>query len=332
MTAIERIWYGNNVLTVLLLPLSWVFGSVARRRRQTYLDQVAANTIWRPPVPVIVVGNISVGGTGKTPVVIALLEYLQSLGYQPGVVARGYGAKPDTVPLLLQADTPASQCGDEPLLVHRRTGCPVVIDPDRPRAVRHLLQHCACDVIISDDGMQHYALYRDIELAVVDTERGLGNRHYLPAGPLREAPERLATVDAVLLNGGGELAGVPDAFGFTLQATSCFQLTTGQRLQPEALGQQEPMHALAGIGNPARFFSTLTSLGFEIIPHEFPDHFAYARQDIDYKDNKNIIMTEKDAVKCVGIADDRHWYLAVNAVFGEAFLSWLQQRLQAVSR
>ena len=180
MTAIERIWYGNNVVTALLLPA--VLGIWQRCSAQ-------APDLPRPgcgqhylaaPVPVIVVGNISVGGTGKTPVVIALLEYLKSLGYQPGVVARGYGAKPDSVPLLLRSDTPATQCGDEPLLVHRRTGAPVVIDPDRPRAVRHLLQHCACDVIISDDGMQHYALYRDIELAVVNTERGLGNRSICP--------------------------------------------------------------------------------------------------------------------------------------------------------
>lgn len=332
MAVIERIWYGHNLLTSLLLPVSWVFGAVARRRRRAYLDQLATNTIWKPPVPIIVVGNISVGGTGKTPVVIAVVEFLQGLGYQPGVVARGYGGKPASVPLLLQSDTPAAACGDEPLLLHRRTGCPVVIDPDRPRAVRHLLQISNCDVIVSDDGMQHYALYRDIELTVVDGERGFGNGHYLPAGPLREAPERLATVDAVVLNGGGELAGVSNAYGFRLEPSHLFQLTSGRSEPIDTLDQRTPVHALAGIGNPGRFFDTLTGLGFDIIPHAFPDHFAYTRQDIDFNDAKIILMTEKDAVKCTEIADERHWCLAVNAVFGDDFLPWLEQRLQAVMR
>jgi tetraacyldisaccharide 4'-kinase len=332
MALIERIWYGRNKLSSALLPLSWVFGQVARRRRNAYLEKLAANAIWRPPVPVIVVGNISVGGTGKTPVVIAIVEFLQRLGYQPGVVARGYGGKPDTVPLMLQSDTSAAACGDEPLLLQRRTGCPVVIDPDRPRAVRHLLQHSDCDVVVSDDGMQHYALYRDIELAVVDSGRGLGNGHYLPAGPLREAPERLTTVDAVLLNGGGELTGLANTHGFRLEAARFFQLSSGRSEPVATFNRRAPVHALAGIGNPSRFFDTLEQLGFDIIPHAFPDHHAYTRQDIDFDDDKTIVMTEKDAVKCNGMADQRHWYLAVNAVFGDDFLLGLEQRLQAIKR
>ncbi len=332
MALIERIWYGRNKLSSALLPLSWVFGQIARRRRNAYLEKLAANAIWCPPVPVIVVGNISVGGTGKTPVVIAIVEFLQSFGYRPGVVARGYGGKPDSVPLMLQSDTPATACGDEPLLLHRRTGCPVVIDPDRPRAVRHLLEHSDCDVVVSDDGMQHYALYRDIELAVVDSERGLGNGHYLPAGPLREAPERLTTVDAVLLNGGGELTGVAGTHGFTLEPSSLFQLNSGRSEPVATFGGQAPVHALAGIGNPPRFFDTLEKLGFDIIPHAFPDHHAYTRQDIDFDDDKTIIMTEKDAVKCAGMADERHWYLAVNAVFADDFLLGLERRLRAIKR
>ena len=332
MALIERIWYGSHPLSAVLQPLSWLFGQVARRRRETYLEKLAANAIWRPPVPVIVVGNINVGGTGKTPVVIAIVEFLQSLGYRPGVVARGYGGKPSTLPLMLQSDTLAAACGDEPLLVFRRTGCPVVIDPDRPRAVRHLLQHSDCDVVISDDGMQHYALYRDIELAVVDSERGLGNGRYLPAGPLREGVERLATVDAVLLNGGDQMAGVAHPHGFRLEASRLVQLKSGHSERIASFDRQRTVHALAGIGNPQRFFDTLQQLGFDIIPHAFADHHAFKRQDIDFGDAKTVVMTEKDAVKCMALADDRHWFLTVNAVFEGDFLLGLQRRLQAIKR
>jgi tetraacyldisaccharide 4'-kinase len=327
MSAIERIWYRPNLVSRLLLPFSWLFGSIARRRRGNYLAAVANDTIWRPPAPVIVVGNINVGGTGKTPVVVALVEYLQRLGYQPGVVSRGYGGKPPHLPLAVSAQTPAAQCGDEPLLVHLRTGCPVVIDPDRPRAVQHLLQHAQCNVIVSDDGLQHYALFRDIELAVVDGERGLGNGHYLPAGPLREAPARLAELDAVLINGSGHLHEAPGAFNFSLQPQRFIQVQTGEEQLLTQFDRGDPVHALAGIGNPTRFFASLQGMGFTPITHVFADHHAYSAVDIDFGDDKIVIMTEKDAVKCRGLADERHWYLAVDALLPDEFLTWLAHKL-----
>jgi tetraacyldisaccharide 4'-kinase len=332
MAAIERIWYSPNVVSRLLQPVAALFGWLARRRRQNYLAAAAAGDLWRPPVPVIVVGNISVGGTGKTPVVIALVEYLHGLGYHPGVVSRGYGGKPDSLPLAVSAHTPAQQCGDEPLLIHLRTGCPVVIDPDRPRAVRHLLARADCDVIISDDGLQHYALYRDIELAVVDGERGLGNGLCLPAGPLRERPSRLAEVDAVLINGGGKVAAAKDGFEFYLQPSSFVQLCSGERTALDEFDRQPAIHAVAGIGNPPRFFAGLRVMGFDLCAHEFGDHFIYTAQHIDFGDNNRVVMTEKDAVKCMAFADERHWYLAVDAELPEQFMQWLAQRLQSVAR
>jgi tetraacyldisaccharide 4'-kinase len=330
MAAIERIWYTQNPISRLLQPAAALFGKLARRRRQHYLAAVAAGSIWRPPVPVIVVGNISVGGTGKTPIVIALVEYLTGLGYRPGVVSRGYGGKPDSLPLAVSAHTPAQQCGDEPLLIHLRTGCPVVIDPDRPWAVRHLLAQTDCDVIISDDGLQHYALYRDIELAVVDGERGLGNGLCLPAGPLRESPSRLEEVDAVLINGGGNVAAAPDGYGFYLQPHSFAQLRSGEHTALDKFDRQSPIHAVAGIGNPARFFASLRAMGFELWAHDFSDHFIYTAQHIEFGDNNRVVMTEKDAVKCMAFADERHWYLAVDAVLPDQFMQWLAQRLQTV--
>ncbi len=332
MAAIERIWYSDNLFSRALQPLASLVGALARRRRAHYLAAVAEGRLWRPPVPVIVVGNINVGGTGKTPVVIALVEYLGALGYRPGVVARGYGGRPDHLPLEVNGETPAQRCGDEPLLIHLRTACPVVIDPDRPRAVKHLLDHSDCDVIISDDGLQHYPLYRDIELVVVDGERGLGNGLCLPAGPLRESPSRLAEVDAVLVNGAGQSLPGAASHDFYLKPRAFVQLRSGERCGLEAFPGVGPVHALAGIGNPARFFGSLRDMGFELLTHEFTDHFSYTKQDIEFNDNKYIIMTEKDAVKCRDFATEKHWYLAVDAELPEAFLLWLEQKLRSLNK
>ncbi len=332
MAVIERLWYSPNIVSQLLRPVAALFGKVAEGRRQRYLKAVAEGTVWQSPVPVLVVGNISVGGTGKTPVVVALVEFLSGLGYKPGVVSRGYGGQPESLPLLVTAQTPPQQCGDEPLLVHLRTGCPVVIDPDRPQAVRHLLAHADCDVIISDDGLQHYALFRDVELAVVDGQRGLGNGLCLPAGPLRESPARLAEVDAVLVNGGGDMLAATAGYAFHLQPGCLVKLRTGERVAVAAFDRGSPIHAVAGIGNPPRFFDSLRALGFELSRHEFGDHYSYSFQDIDFSDGRSVIMTEKDAVKCSAFADERHWYLTVDAVLPDEFLQWLQRQLQGVAR
>jgi len=263
---------------------------------------------------------------------VALVEFLSSIGCKPGVVSRGYGGQPDSLPLLVSAQTPAKQCGDEPLLVHLRTGCPVVIDPDRPQAVRYLLEHADCDVVISDDGLQHYALFRDVELAVVDGQRGLGNGLCLPAGPLRESPARLEQVDAVLVNGGGDMVSATAGYAFHLQPSCMVQLATGERVPVDAFDRSAPIHAVAGIGNPQRFFNGLGSLGFELSGHEFGDHHSFSLQDIDFSDDRRVIMTEKDAVKCAEFGDERHWYLMVDAQLPDEFLQSLQRRLLAVAR
>ena len=327
MAVLDRLWYGRSKLAWLLWPLAALVSFVARRRREAYLRCVANASLWQPPVPVIVVGNISVGGTGKTPVVMALVEHLRSLGFTPGVVSRGYGGKPEHLPLGVFADIDVVQCGDEPMLVHLRTGCPVVVDPDRPRALRFLLSSSACDVVVSDDGLQHYPLFRDIELAVVDGQRGLGNGLCLPAGPLREPPVRLSEVDAVLLNGGSGLVGVPGAWIFSLQPRHFVSLRSGEKRPLGSFGGGTSVHALAGIGNPARFFASLRALGLEPIEHAFADHHRYRPQDIEFGDDNPVIMTEKDAVKCRAFATDRHWYLAVDALMPPPFLHHFEQCL-----
>ena len=195
---LEQAWYRQAAWLKLLRPLSASFTYLAKRRRESFRS---SDKRWTASVPVIVVGNISVGGTGKTPIVLAIIELLKTQGYRPGVVSRGYGANPPRYPWLVEPEQSAKQAGDEPLLIAIRGQVPVVIDPDRPAAVRDLLAHFDCDVVISDDGLQHYALARDIEIAVIDGERGLGNRRCLPEGALREPPERLSEVDFILQNG-----------------------------------------------------------------------------------------------------------------------------------
>lgn len=341
MAFIDSVWYpsaahgrgraGGRALSVLLRPLSWLFRRIVIGRRHRYLRDVAAGNVWRPPVPVIIVGNISVGGTGKTPVVIALLEELSALGYRPGVVTRGYGGKPGKLPLLVECATSAAECGDEPLLIRVRTGCPVAVDPDRPNAVRHLLAETDVDIVVSDDGLQHYQLYRDYELAVVDGRRGLGNGWCLPAGPLREPPGRLAEVDSVLLNGGTSLPEAPSASAFNLRPDVFVRVAGGGRRSlasfVDEFGRCGVVHAIAGIGNPTRFFASLSALGLSVVGHAFPDHHHYRVADIDVTDGGPIIMTEKDAVKCRAFADERHWYLAVDAQLPASFLEHLREAL-----
>lgn len=332
MAAIERLWYRRGPLAWPLWPLwplSLLFRWVARRRRFRFLADVARGVLWRPPVPVIVVGNISVGGTGKTPVTIALVEHLRRRGWRPGVVSRGYGGRPSTLPLQVDGSVDVAECGDEPLLINLRTGCPVVVDPDRPRALRQLLAATDCDVAISDDGLQHYRLFRDVELAVVDGLRGLGNGLCLPAGPLREPPERLREVDAVLLNGG---SGTPPlaARSFTLRPLQFVNLCSGETRRVDGFGAGARVHAVAGIGNPGRFFDTLRSLELALVEHPFADHHRYHRAELDFGDDLPVLMTEKDAVKCRAFADPGHWYLAVEAVLPTALYDMLDARLERV--
>ncbi|WP_022962393.1 tetraacyldisaccharide 4'-kinase [Halopseudomonas pelagia] len=324
-----RAWYQSSPWLRLLRPLSVLYAAVASRRRQRFLSD--PSLVWRAPVPVIVVGNITLGGTGKTPMCIWLICYLQSLGLRPGVISRGYGANkvvgfPHLIAPLI--DQPG-EVGDEPLLIARRCAVPVVIDPDRPAAARHLLANADVDVIISDDGLQHYALGRDVEILMLDAARGLGNARCLPEGPLREPARRLASVDLVVSN--GLAADTAGTFAMQLAPTELVNLRSGERLAPQSWRAGREVEAIAGIGNPQRFFSTLEGLSLQPHGHAFPDHAQYTVDSFAACDPaKPLIMTEKDAIKCAGFARDNWWYLSIDASLGDAFVSALQQRLDGL--
>ncbi len=306
-----------------------VFRWQVGRRRNAYL--IGKKQSWKAPVPVVVIGNISVGGVGKTPLVARLAELLKEQGYQPGIVSRGYSSQAPSYPYDVMPESDPLHCGDEPLMLARITGCPVVIDADRVAAVKHLLQHHQCDLILSDDGLQHYALARDIEVAVVDGKRGLGNGLCLPAGPLREPPQRLDSVQFVVFN--GECDSLPRS-GYTmkLKPVELRNLVTGEQVSVEALRSKGQVHAVAGIGNPERFFETLISLGYSIQKSAFPDHHTFRATDLIYNDQLPVIMTEKDAVKCASIAHRQCWCLTVKAELSDVFQTRLAEAIGSIEK
>ncbi|MBQ0741923.1 MAG: tetraacyldisaccharide 4'-kinase [Pseudomonas sp.] len=325
-----RAWYQSSPWLKLLRPLSAVYASAVVRRRHRYLND--PERVWLAPIPVIVVGNITLGGTGKTPMCIWLISYLQSIGLKPGVISRGYGAEGTEFPHLVdpQVDTP-EQTGDEPLLIARRCAVPVVIDPDRPRAAQYLLASAQVDVIISDDGLQHYALGRDLEILILDAARGLGNSRCLPEGPLREPAARLRSVDIVVSN--GQAADDANAFAMTLAPVALVNICTGDRIPAAQWQGGQEVEAVAGIGNPQRFFNTLKGLSLQPNGHAFADHAQYTPASFVHCDpGKPLIMTEKDAVKCTGFARDNWWYLSIDASLSDAFTSRLQQCLETALR
>jgi tetraacyldisaccharide 4'-kinase len=301
---LNRVWYERAAPPWWLVPLSLVYEAASRSRHFLYAAGVRGSA--RLPCPVIVVGNLTVGGTGKTPLVCWLVGRLASLGFKPGVVTRGYGGSVRAARMIDPSDD-AGVVGDEPILLSRRTGVPVSVGRDRPAAAR-LLVAAGCDVIVSDDGLQHHALARDCELVVVDGDRRFGNGWLLPAGPLRERRSRLASADAVVVNG-GRLEG---AFGMRLEADSAVALAA-ERTAPLRAFAGERVHAVAGIGHPQRFFNLLRAHGIEVIEHPLPDHARIAAEDIRFPDDRPVLMTEKDAVKCASAADARHWYVPVSA-------------------
>ncbi|MDP2228590.1 MAG: tetraacyldisaccharide 4'-kinase [Moraxellaceae bacterium] len=317
-------WYARSPWPWLLLPLAFLYALVTRLRRFFYRTGVLRSTKF--PVPVVVIGNITAGGTGKTPLTLALIDILQADGWRPGIVSRGYGGKAN-YPLSVQADTPAAVAGDEPLALQRRSGVPVVVDPLRARAVDFLLQQTDCNIVLCDDGLQHYALGRDIEVVVIDGARGLGNRLPLPAGPLREPPSRLATADFVVINGGD--VEWPDAHRMRLEPGAWYGLADKTRTPPLSGAR---IHAIAGIGNPSRFFSQLALAGYDVVPHPFPDHHVFTAADLAFDDGLPVVMTEKDAVKCEGFAQVNWWVVPVTAQLPPAFHDGLLQRLQAFRR
>lgn len=302
MASLPRFWLQGGWPAATLAPLGAAVAALARRRRELY--RAGRRPSERLSVPVIVVGNIFIGGTGKTPLVAWLAEELRGRGRRPGILLRGYGGRSRHWPRDVGPDSDPGEVGDEAVLLARRSGLPVVAGPDRPAAGRRLLE-LGCDVLVSDDGLQHYRLQRDLEIAVVDGQRGLGNGRCFPAGPLREPPDRLQEVDLVIANGASELT----PYAFRLQPEPLRPLRAGDR--PAPAGR---VHGVAGIGNPGRFFEALRGLGLEVIPHAFPDHHPYLPEDLGFGDGLPVVMTEKDAVKVLPWADTRMWCLPVRAV------------------
>lgn len=334
-------WYNKAGWLILLRPLSLLFRWLASRRRRR---QQATQT--QAAVPVIVVGNIAVGGTGKTPLVLALCQALHKRGITAGVLSRGYGGRAPQYPFVVTPDSEVAHSGDEARLLRRHCQGPMMVDPQRSRGLQALIDDSRCDVVISDDGLQHYRLWRDIEIVVVDGARGLGNGWCLPAGPLREPPARLAQVDYVVINGVNRVcsedelsAGDTPVTTMRLVPDVWVNVKTGARAALQELPvpgvsadtgagvKEEPraedVHALAGIGNPQRFFDTLRELGVKAQCQAYDDHHAYSAVELAYARDKVLLMTEKDAVKCEAFAGEHWWYLAVSAElepgFSEAF-------------
>lgn len=325
MLDLQRHWYRDSMTfaTYLLLPFSWLFGYISWARRLCYRLRIFKTH--RFNVPVIVVGNITVGGTGKTPFAIWLAQLLKEAGYTPGIVSRGYGGASLNLPRLVTINDSPKIVGDEALLLARRSGCPVVVCVDRVNAVRELLKMTKCDVVISDDGLQHYRLDRNIEIALVDGARYFGNRRLLPAGPLREPVSRLNSVDFVVTNDGNPA----NKWGMILVPEMLVSLKTQEEVTPKTFAGQK-VHAVAGIGHPERFFNELLRAGIEIIPHPFADHYDYQASDFQFGDDYPVLMTEKDAVKCEAFADMRFWYLAISTDIGAALEQALLSRLQSI--
>ena len=320
---LQQQWYRSGPAQLVLLPLSWLFGVLASVRRLGYRTGLFRG--YKLPVPVIVVGNISIGGTGKTPFVLWLAEHLRLHGYRPGIISRGYGGQAHEVQAVSMDSAPAL-VGDEPVLLARRSGCPVWVGRNRVAVAQALLAaHPQCDIIISDDGLQHYRLQRDIEIVIVDGERRFGNGHLLPAGPLREGRRRLLTVDAVVINGG---ASIDAGYAMRLEADTLHNLQDSTKtIRPAELASQS-ICAIAAIGNPFRFFRQLRDLGLQFEQRQFPDHHAFKPADLQSVKADAILMTEKDAVKCTVFAQEGWWYLPVRAVVDSELLTHIMQKLR----
>lgn len=318
---LESIWYEGASGKQCLYPLEWLYRALAFCDRVIKKKQRVDH-----PIPILIVGNISIGGTGKTPLVVYLCELLISAGYSPGIITRGYGGRSNQWPASVDKNSDPVDCGDEPVLMAQRTGSPVVAGPDRNQNVTKLLEENTIDVVISDDGLQHYRLQRDIEIVVIDKSRGLGNRHCLPAGPLREPESRLKSCDFVVVN---EVS--PEAeYSMQLQAQFICSLNSAIR-QPLSSWKGLTVHAVTGIGNPSRFFVMLSGMGLQVIEHSFPDHYPFEESDITFTDGFPVVMTEKDAVKCRAFATSEHWSIPITAELNERFSQNLLAQLATVA-
>ena len=320
-------WQERGMAAVLLLPFAMLFALAVNLRRWTYRLGWASSV--KLPVPVVVIGNITAGGSGKTPLALYLVQELAMRGWRPGVVSRGYGGSARDV-LAVTAACEAAVVGDEPLLLARRAGCPVFVGRDRVATAQALLSaHADCNVLIADDGLQHLRLERDVEIVVMD-ERGVGNGWPLPAGPLRECPARIAAAHALVLNGEAPLP--PDVhpqrvFRMHLAGDRFRHLHDPQRTAGVEELRGRRLHALAGIGHPARFFRQLDRMGLQVETHAFPDHHVFQPSDLTFVDADALLMTEKDAVKCQAFAPPESWMLPVEAQLDPDLAQWLVEKI-----
>ena len=324
----ERMWYGYHPFAQLLAPIGYFFNIAVSIRRWFYRRGLIRSNKF--DVPVIVVGNITVGGTGKTPLVIWLANHLKSMGFKPGIISRGYRGRSKKWPLIVTADTSTKLAGDEAAMIVSRTGCPMVIGPDRIKDVRLLLDKYDCNIVISDDGLQHYKLGRNIEIVVADGTRGFGNGLMLPAGPMREPKSRLKEVDYIVTNG----AYLPNSFPMKVTGDSLVSFSSSIS-EPLVAWSDRTVHAVAAIGNPERFFTALRDAGMQIIEHRFEDHFSFSKRDIMFGDSLPVVMTEKDAVKCKTLVNSelagQYWYLPVTAFVSEEFKDDFNKRIRELT-
>lgn len=311
-------WYRRGAPAWLLWPASLLFAFLVFIRRTLYRVRLLKSV--HPGIPVIVVGNLVAGGSGKTPLVLWIAEFLKGKGWSPAIVSRGYGARM-AAPRAATIASPAAEVGDEPVLLARRSGCPVWVGPDRVRVIEALrAQHPAVDVVILDDGLQHYRLRRDLEIAVVDA-RGFGNGFLLPAGPLREPASRLRSVAAVVSHGSSM-----KGYAMTLEGETLHRMSDARERRSVRDFAGQRVHAVAGIGHPNRFFLHLARLGATPIPHPFPDHHPFRAQDLEFGDAAPVLLTEKDAVKLRHAARPDWWVLPVTARLDPAFGDWLLEK------
>lgn len=316
-------WRGHGLWPILALPFALLFAVLVMLRRFAY--RIGLLSSYRMPVPVIVVGNLTVGGTGKTPMVLWLVQFLRSRGFHPGIISRGYGSRAFH-PQSVSPTSDPTLAGDEPVLLAQRAQCPVWVGVDRVEVARALLSaRPDCDVLVSDDGLQHYRLQRDYEIVVVDGQRRFGNGWMLPAGPMREPVSRVRSVDAVVINSGDVS---PGEYAMRLSGGIFTSLHDRSRTTTahDFIGRR--IHAIAGIGYPARFFGHLRRLGLDIVEHPFPDHHIYQPHELQFEEADAILMTEKDAVKCAGFAMENAWVLAVDADIDVAFGDRMIEKLE----
>lgn len=324
----QQVWYGGKKPPFVLTPLEKLYHRVVTKKREKFL--LGSIVPYTPKAPVIVVGNITVGGTGKTPLTLFLVEAFKKRGISVGIISRGYGGSAKNYPVDVSKDALSAEVGDEPLMMHLRSGVPVVVDPDRVSAAKHLESHHSVDIIISDDGLQHYALNRSIEIVVMDATRGVGNGRCLPNGPLREPVARLSSVDFLVVNGGDISTLKPEVkrvlgaegqcYSMMIEAEGIVSLENAEGdVTGKASGKRggitpgEEVYGVAGIGNPDRFFTTLREAGYRVVEKPFADHYQYQLADFNAMIDKPIVMTEKDAVKVASLNIPNSWYLKVSA-------------------